>query len=149
MATTEDAVKFLKEKAPADANGNIHLKKPDYMKFMEERGVTEQVLKAVNDAHENLEAGVYDYAGERLMDKIKEAKKSGDDPRKCAVKSTINMYKTTEETRMLAAKEYPVPNKDEKVVKTAIYTRNINMNRMADKKQYEDTEARVRKALGI
>lgn len=144
------AVDFINKVAKVNDKGLWTVPQKDYTKFMEEnRGISETVLKEVANANQEWVMGAYRFAGDKLLEKIEDAKKSGRDAKSESVEISTNIPFGQIKFGVEASRVYGVMNSDKTTTKTMVGRLVFQQKRMISKAVCEDYEDRVKKALGL
>ena len=150
MAIGETGLAFLQKEATVDERGVYHVTQKKYQEYMTASGVTQDVLKAVNDAHSELIAGMYTHTNDRLKEQVAEAVKAGRNPFAEKASIGVNIPGGSIDLSMTAAKTYPIPRKPgESVTRTCVASLDFRQHRLMDKGICAAAEEEMRKQLKI
>ena len=101
-------VGFLEEHSSTEGSVT-KVTKSDYQKYMEEGGVSKQVLNTVHERNENLYGGMALLGAAKLAKRIEDAKEAGDDPNELTHQVDVAIHGGTARLTSRAAKVSPNP----------------------------------------
>lgn len=147
MTISANNLDFLRREATTDEKGNLHLTRKKYYEFMNNNGITKDILDAVDSARSELTNAVISVANDRLLEKCEADQKDGKSAEDIAKNTqwfTVNTPKGNLKWNVVASKTYSIPNqKDETVTKRVVGKLMINEPGLIDKDMYASYEDRM------
>lgn len=146
----DNALSFIKENATVDENGNARVTQKKYLEFLEQNGITKEIIESKEEVDKELLNGAYRYTNEQLTSKVEAALKEGKDATKESASLIIAIPSGSINLTADAAKTYPVPRKPgESITKTNVVRLDIKQTKILDKELTESCEAQMAKLLGL
>lgn len=160
MEMTNTLTAFLKEhlqtEAPSEKHPNIRshrLTQGDYVKAAKEHGLTEDTLKAVHNFKKSFVSSLANYGAEQLAERIKEAKKKGEDPSDLVENFVVRTHDGKLELDVFAQQTYNVHNPREpnspvsKLTKYGVVRIKSSEKRTQEEEEMNKISASIEKAF--
>lgn len=146
-----EVLEFIKKEAtPVEGKEGVYtLSRGSYLTFMNNHGLTKDILNKQTAANKELMVGLYQFNAEKLADRVKDAQAKGEDIDELTVKTTINTTNGPVQQVVRPRKVWANPLKPgETVTHYAVAKTTVTTHGWFDKQVLKDTEETFKKLIG-